>query len=194
MKYKLLFNPFSKIGERPLLMTGILATVAGSLAGGSLDIGYDGWMDVHAHESSFLQSFLENLINIVTVAALLSVAAYMSNRRTRIIDILNAVMIARVPTYLAAVISSNPVLDDFANRIVKNPQDINQIYGDSMELTIVLIISCVLLLLFIWSIALLVFGYRVASNARKLLPWVYFVAALITAEALSKFLIYSIYQ
>ncbi len=192
MNPSIIFNPFSKFGEWPLLITGIAATLAGSFIGGYLNMTFDGFMDVHPAESDFLQSITENVINIISVAAILFFLGLIINRKTRFIDLVNTAIIARIPTYLAALISANPILDNFAKRVMENPADLTNIYGDTTELTIVLVISCVVMFMFAWSIILLVNGFRTATNIKKILHWILFVFALILAEILSKYIIYNI--
>ena len=193
MQAQILLNPFSKLSEKTLAVTGIMATIAGSFIGGYLDIVYDGFMDVHSADSNFLQSLMENLINVLVVSLLLFILARLINRKTRFIDLLNTAMLARIPTYIAAAISANPVLDNFAKRMMENPGDVSKIYGDTTELTIVLVISFLLIALFIWSIVLLVAGFRTAAHVKKPLHWILFSAALILAEIISKFIIYNFY-
>lgn len=175
-----------------MCIAGIAATIAGSFIGSYFNIVYDGFLDVHASESNFVQSITENVINIFSVAAILFVLGISINRKTRFIDLLNTAMITRIPTYISALLAANPVLDRFAERIMENPADLNNIYGDTTELTIVLVISCVLMLMFAWGIILLVNGFRTATNSKKFWHWILFAAALILAETISKYIIYNI--
>jgi hypothetical protein len=111
------------------------------------------------------------------------------NSKTRMIDILNASFLYRIPIYIVAVMSKIPVLDGINEKVMKNishPENINLSAGDMFFLLIFTVVSLGLLA---YSIVLLVNGFKTATNAKKWQHFVSFAFVLIAAEIVSKMLI-----
>lgn len=188
---RLLLNPFEKYQEKTLFIFGILIAVAGSAAAYLSSGRYDGAIDFHLAENvQWQEPFTDNAINIFSLSLFVFIAARVVNTKTRIIDILNVVLIARIPLYLLTL--SN--IGGFMTRITKNidPAHPEKIMADVPGLIILLVFAAISIALLVWFIALLYNGFKTACNARQAIHNLYFALAIIAAEVLSKFLIYTI--
>ncbi|MFC6268039.1 hypothetical protein [Frigoriflavimonas asaccharolytica] len=71
MCWKIISNPFEKFSEKNLLFIGILSILVGSLCGHYFSVTFDGILDAHSSEVTFVDSLKENLINIFVLFTLL---------------------------------------------------------------------------------------------------------------------------
>ena len=189
MNWKYLFNPFVKFSEISLLIVGLISIVIGSFIGNYFSVTFDGIIDAHSASRSFLSSLKENLINVILVFIVLSILGKIINSKTRLIDILNISMIYRIPLYLSGLLINNPILKSVSDQVAANIDTPQNIKFEALELVAILAISSVLILLVIYSIVLLVKGFKTATNLKKWQHYVFFALAFILAEVFSKIII-----
>tara|TARA_R110001583_G_scaffold148615_1_gene300503 strand:+ start:465 stop:1046 length:582 start_codon:yes stop_codon:yes gene_type:complete len=186
----LLFKPFERYSEKTLLLVGAIFTLIGSFLAYTFSFRFDGVIDLHLALNVMLyQTLLDNLINIFCLVLFLYVSAKYINKKTRLIDILTTAVVARIPLYLLPVFNINGVFGKATEDIIQyaNPELINQISFSNLFLIIVFAIIAILFL--VWYVALLFNGFKVASNAKGIVPIILFSISLLFAEILSKFLI-----
>lgn len=189
MNWKIIFNPFSKYSETQLLIAGIVITILGSLVGSHFDVSFDGVLDVHVNENTFLSSVTENLINIFSVIAVLFILGKIINSKTRFIDILNMTMLSRIPLYLLGTITNNSKINDITQKIIDSidyPQKMNLL---PEEMAILAVFTVVSFLMMAYFIVLLIFGFKTATNTKKWQHWIFFAVTIILAEIISKSLL-----
>ena len=189
MNWKYLFNPLLKFSERSLLILGILSIVAGSLIGHYFSLTFDGAFDTHPLQITFIESLKENAINILMVFILLLILGKIINLKTRLVDIATISMIYRIPIYISGPLINLPVFKAIADKVLANKDNLENIKFETLELFSILAASSVLMIFLIYSIVILVNGFRTATNLKKWQYYVYFAIVLIIAEVLSKTLI-----
>ncbi|MGA9213237.1 hypothetical protein [Kaistella sp.] len=192
MNWKYIFNPFLKFSEKHLLIVGVLSVIIGSFIGNSFSVTYDGVFDAHPSATTFMESLKENAINILAVSVLLIILGKIINAKTRIIDIFSISMIYRIPIYISGIFINIPLFNKITNKVLANKDHLENIKFDTMELVSILAASSILMILLIYSITLLVNGFRTATNLKKWQYYIYFAIVLIIAEVLSKILINSL--
>ena len=183
-----LFNPFIKYSEKQLLLVGLLFTIVGSLAGYYLNARFDGALDMHIGRSATMATvFSDNAISIISLFIPLYLLALYINNKTRIVDILNTILVARLPIYLITLSNAGKFISQIEQKIdVNNPSSINL---ESTELIVIIITALLSLLFLVWYIALLYNGFKVACNAKTVKHNILFGVALLVAEILSKTII-----
>ena len=190
----LLFKPFEKYSEKTLLLVGIFFTLLGSFFAYVFNIRFDGVIDVHIVPTSLpYQALLDNLVNIFCLVLFLYISSIYINKKTRLIDIVNAALVARAPYYLLPFFNINGVIQKATNNVIQfaNPELISQI--SSSNLCILIVFGIIAILFLVWYISLLFNGIKVASNAKGKTPIILFIISLLFAEVLSKFLIVQLY-
>jgi hypothetical protein len=190
----LLFKPFEKYSEKTLLLVGIFFTLLGSFFAYVFNIRFDGVIDVHIVPTSLPhQALLDNLVNIFCLVLFLYISSKYINKKTRLIDIVNAALVARAPYYLLPFFNINGVIQKATNNVIQfaNPELISQI--SSSNLCILIVFGIIAILFLVWYISLLFNGIKVASNAKGKTPIILFIISLLFAEVLSKFLIVQLY-
>ena len=191
---KILFQPFENYSEKKLLLVGVLGTLLGSLIAYLLKARFDGVLDVHFVEKvKIYDPLLDNLINIASLTLVLWIAGKIVNSKTRLIDIVNASLIARLPYYIISLANINGYMAIVSKRVLnlanQHPEAL-QVNG--LDITAIIIFAFVSLLLLIYFLYLLYKGYQIATHAKGALPIGLFITGVILAEVVSKLIIYSI--
>ncbi|MDV6169922.1 YIP1 family protein [Flavobacterium sp. DG1-102-2] len=190
---KLLFNPFEKYDGRPILVLGLLATVIGSALGYAFNARFDGVLDMHFVDSAnYVEPFTDNVFNIAALFAALYIAGYMINKKTRPIDILGTVMLARLPFYFDTLTNINGYMNEFGKKILEAGPNLQNL--DPVDLWLPALLGLLTLPLLIWYIALLYNGFKTATNLKTTQHKWSFALALIAAEILSKITFYLLYS
>ena len=193
MHYKILFNPFEKYSEKILISVGVLCTLIGSLLAYFFNVRFDGVLDLHFTDDVLLrQPFIDNIINIMSLTIMLFIVAKYLKRKTRSVDILSAVIIARIPYYLMPLFNINSAIDAVYGNVMKfiDIESIDQISISMISL--ILVFAFISVIILVWYITLLFKGFKIATHAKGIFPKVLFVIAIIVAEVLSKYLIYQL--
>ena len=193
---KKIINPFAIYSDRVLLFVGILATVTGFLLAYFLNAIFDGAIDLHFVDKSNLQSHAGTaLIALLSMVICLYAAAYFINPKTRLRDIIVVVMIARIPIYAEILTNINDYQFLFSEKLLKilpssqaNPDALITFLSDNIFWIIANVIISLGMLIFFFI--LLFNGFKTATNLKKPLHILLFVAAIILAEIISKTLIY----
>lgn len=190
----LLIKPFDKYQERHLIIVGSIATIIGVGITFLLGGRFDGALDFHLGSNVTVQQAIsDTAINIFCLVMLLYIAAKYLNTKTRLVDIISTVIIARIPLYFIALFSiggkvqaaSSDLLQGLTSENIQNFQD--TIPKES--LVVIMLFALVTLIFVIWSIALMYNGYKTASNAKGKKAIVLFIVALLGAELISKLFI-----
>lgn len=185
-----LFNPFEKYTENRLLIFGIFITLVGSYLGYLFQGRFDGVIDLHFVPSTTLfEPLMDNLINIVSLFILLFILGKYINPKTRIIDILTTVMVARVPFYLLTFSNYQNFTSDITEKLIasidfQNPQ--SGLNLTAYEMVLFVITTLAALSCLVWFVVLLFNGFKIATNSRGIKNNLLFAGAIILAEILSK--------
>ncbi len=192
---KILFQPFENYSEKKLVLIGILVTLLGSFIAYLFQARFDGVLDVHFVENLELHHlFLDNSINIISLSLLLFISGKIVNKKTRLIDVFNASLIARLPYYLISFANINGYMGSLSQRLLNFTTEKPELLPiEGTDLIIILIFAFLSLILLIYYLYLLYKGYQVATNAKGALPIILFIVAILFAEGISKYIIYLIH-
>jgi len=190
---KTLLNPFERYSERTLLMVGVISIIVGSLIAFAFNGRYDGVVDLHfSKDVSLAQPFIDNAINVVCLLLPLLLLGKFINSKTRVIDILTAILIARIPYYVLPVFNANDLMqfitDELTRSIGQESQAAIPQFG-STDSIIVLLFAVASILALIWMVIMLFNGFKTATNLKTIGHKVLFALAIIVAEVLSKIII-----
>lgn len=190
MNWTIFINPFRAIPDKLLMLLGIISFIIGCYLSYHHQVIYDGIFDVHKHpDILFSQAFTANIVNIVIFSILFFAFGRTINPKIRMIDVLNTALIARIPIYLSVPLIDIPVIKRITENIMSQIDTISQLKLDTADLIALIIFSSVTLLLLVYSITLMVSGFRTASNMKKLQQYVVFAVLIIIAEVLAKWIV-----
>lgn len=186
MNWQLLLNPFDKFSEKNIFIFGIIASVVGSYITFLSGATFDGLIEVHLNpQTTFFIALKENSLHIVLITVLLFLLGKIINKRTRFIDVLNAALLFRVPFYFMSLF----FLQSLDDEIKKNPEAIGKLSLNPFDLAMILLITCALISLLVYSIVLLYKGFKTATNVKKPLHYVFFGVIILFAEILSRIIL-----
>ncbi|MGN7784831.1 YIP1 family protein [Niabella sp. 22666] len=191
MKTNLVFNPFEKFSETSLAVAGasfilfsvLLFWFSGQSNDGIYHVTYQSGIQL-------VQAIIEALSYTFLPFLLLIFAGKMVNPKTRLVDILNATIVHRIPMTIGILLMQLPFLKKVTDAIIKAAQTNTLQQLSIATLWISTITSLVMLALLVYSIVLLINGFKTASHAKK--PWHYilFALAIICSELIYRLGIY----
>ncbi|HLP56399.1 MAG TPA: hypothetical protein VK151_15285 [Fluviicola sp.] len=185
----LLLKPFERYSEKQLLLIGFLAFAVGIVLAKLFNTHFDGVLDTHFSDNvSWAQSAFNNSVNVIVLTLMLFLAGKIINRKTRLVDLLAAVLIARIPFYPLVFCNIGNKAFSSGDQILKSMQYQTSIPASTIVLLVVIVV--ITLALLVWSISLLYNGYKVAVNGKGAKAVVLFIVAVFIAEIVSKLVIF----
>jgi len=189
--WRTVFNPFERYPERDLAIAGIVTLLLSVLLFWWAGQTNDGVYHVSPKaDLSLAGALTEAIVYTLLVCALLSGLGKAINPKTRIIDMLNATLIHRIPLTLGILILQLPFIKTAMDQILRAVKTNHLEALSGATLWISTIISLLMMAFFVCAIVLLVNGFRTAAHARKVIHYVLFAAALILAEIIYRLLLY----
>lgn len=183
----LLFRPFERYSERLLLGIGSGAAAVAVLLSVGFNARFDGALDLHFSANvSWFRALADHLTDIWITALLLFFFGWQMNRKTRFVDILNGVLIARIPMYMLAFGNAGNFMTDLGEQslqLLRTGEPLSLSAGGWIRVAVFALLT---LLFIVWSVALLWNGFRIASNGKGAGAVIRFIIALFTAEILTK--------
>lgn len=184
---KILISPFEKYAESTLLLVGMLALALGAVMGSYCNARFDGVIDLHFVKAvGTYEPLLDLLVTVLITAVVLFALGKYRNPKTRLIDLVNTVLIAKIPFYLLAIFNCTGMIFDASEKVMKSVQENVLNLPDFSVLLPILIFSLITLIALMLSVVLLFQGFKVATNAKGNKCVFGFVLTLLLAEILSK--------
>ena len=187
---KYLLNPFDKFSDKTLITASAWSTIIGVFLGFVCNARFDGIIDLHFGANiSLLESLLFVFFDITILVILLFALAKLINNKSRLLDLLIAVLLARTPIYLLSIANIGNKMFDMG--VIINQKISNgQIFDISISMQFILVaMSIISFLAIIWFCILLFNGFKTATNIKQKKHILYFIAIVLIAEIVSKILI-----
>ncbi len=185
---KRLLNPYEYWPEKKLLIIGLAGAVAGSLVAVPFNARFDGALDLHFVERiGIVRSFADNTVSVFSLFVPLYLYGWTINRKTRAVDILNAILIARIPYYVLPLLNIQNVVLRSSSALVANTLNGEPITVWAVAVSILFAVFAIAALAVM--IVLLYKGFRTATNSKTLVHKILFAACVVIAEVLSKILL-----
>jgi hypothetical protein len=183
----LLLDPLMRFGGERLSLVGVAAVLAGA-ALGRLRINFDGFLDIHIgpHALGLREAALQALVAWPLPALLTWLAALLAGRQGRFIDFLGVVGVARVPMVLCSLPMAALVLID--PPAVPQPGQLPHVAPALLALSLLGLAGIG------WGVTLQYRGFVTASGMTGARRWFAFVLAALSAEVLSKMLLFFAYR
>ncbi|MBZ4190211.1 hypothetical protein [Niabella beijingensis] len=186
-------NPFERFTEKKLAIAGTLCLLAGAILFRWCRQTNDGVYHIAPKPDLTLTGALtEAICCTVLLTALLWVLGKFINIKTRVIDLANATLIHRIPLILGILMIQLPVVKTTTERILHATRNNTIQEITSRDLSIASLTGLLMLGLLVYSIVLLVNGFRTAVHAKKAVHYIGFAFALILAEVIYRSFIYPV--
>ncbi len=177
-----LFDPLRVLSTRAALMIGVLGASVGITLSRFM-IRFDGALDVHLtyRPVSWLTAATDVTVSWGSTALISYVLACISARRTRLIDVVAAVGLARVTLLVASFVALAAPAPELTGGL-----------PDTAFLISALPMMVAALFAIAWSISMLVLGLRTASGLKGARWAVTAVGAIFLSELVSKGLLFAL--
>ena len=168
MNWQTIFNPFSKLSEKTLLAIGILASILLIIACYFTDTKMDSLLHFSpAKDLSFNSIALYTIISLIYAIVLLFILGKIFNSKTRIIDIVNAVLVSQVPVIVIVLGTKLIKLDKISKQIAETSAQNKVLDINTFDLMYLMVFSFGSLIFIIYSFVLLFNGFKTATNIKK---------------------------
>ncbi|MGE8552824.1 MAG: YIP1 family protein [Chryseobacterium jejuense] len=167
MNWKTIFNPFERFDEKQLLLTGILAIIL------SIAVGY--WTDTtftsiykisNVENPSFKIIAITTLLSFLTAIVILFILGKILNSKTRIIDIVNTVLISQLVLILFQCIGKISYIGLAGKNVIKYESAPSGPFP-FMDFLIMISMSFFSIITLVYSITLFYNGFKTATNIKK---------------------------
>lgn len=161
---RLFLNPFEDYSERNLLWIGIVGFIVGITISYFGKIVFDGVIQIHMGATRLIAIILGNLSNMGILILGLFMLAKILYKKARFVDILNNVLIARIPmlfagllvVWMAKLIPIEKITEiSFAASL------------DQSDMMWIAVLAIFLLFMMVYFFYLLVIGIRHSINSKK---------------------------
>lgn len=162
MNWKIIFNPFLKFTERQLLIFGLLFFFINGFICYYAGIKMDSIFHFSPLKNSDLAiAFFYCGFSIVFAVIVLFILGIIFNNKTRLIDILNAVLISQVFNFPILLATKFIDLEKITGKAMQN------LHLEFTDLILLLVFIGITLPFIIYGIVLLYNGFRTATNIKS---------------------------
>lgn len=188
MNYQFLINPFAVWSEKLSLLIGTLGFFVIVFLCYSFDLKMDGILHFgNSEKTSFAKVFLQNSVIILLAVAVLWGLAKIYNRKSRLIDIINTVLIASLPNIPTLLLINLPTFKTASERLLQNLPNQDQVPVINSDLLIVLVVTCLLLPFLVYTFVLFYNGFKTATNMKSWIQISLFFIVLFTLNVATQF-------
>src|SRR5690606_1664946 len=160
-------NPFEDFSERDLFIVGVIGFIGTVLLSYFGRVVFDGIIQIHIAPTKFSTILLGNLSNVTILVIGMLVMAKIVYRKTRFIEILNNVLISRIPIFLTGILVCGLGKVIPVGRIAEEGFAFGKVLQSSDMVNIALL-SIFCLFFIVYFFYLLVVGIRHSMNSKKL--------------------------
>lgn len=128
---------------------------------------------------SFMDILYQNTRNVLIAVLLLYFYGKFINPKTRIIDIVNVVLISRIAYYIVFITDFIPVINNKINKVTKSvlSNDLT-ILQDTSTMTVILIVAFIAIFFMVVMFYYLYIGFKTVTNMKNIKQTIGFVAVI----------------
>jgi uncharacterized BrkB/YihY/UPF0761 family membrane protein len=167
MNWKTIFNPFERFDEKLLLIVGILTIIVSIATGYWTGTAFNSIYKIsNLEQVSFQTIALSTLVSFTFAIIILFVLGKILNNKTRMIDIVNTVLVSQLPLIVLQCTEKIPFIHEAKERMIsysKHPDDSIPL-PDTLIIVGMALFSIIILT---YSIAIFYNGFKTATNIKK---------------------------
>ena len=167
---KALVNPFEIYSEKKLLWMGIsLALVTALISSATSHLIFGSLKVINNYQQTWYVAMLNLGITLLSNTAVLFVFGRFRNPKTRVIDVLNVVLIAHIVVYLMLYLTALPFVQDalIAVELEVLAKGFEAPELSKMHMFILAFFGMLVILLIIYFFYFLVVGMKIAMNSKR---------------------------
>ncbi|MBP2615879.1 YIP1 family protein [Chryseobacterium jejuense] len=167
MNWKTIFNPFERFDEKHLLLTGILAVILSIATGYWTNTAFTSIYRIsNVENASFKIIATTTLLSFLAAIVVLFILGKILNSKTRIIDIVNTVLISQLALILFQCIGKISYIKLAGKNVIKYESDPSGTFP-FLDFLIMISMTLISIITLIYSITLFYNGFKTATNIKK---------------------------
>jgi len=180
-------NPFNYLAGMQSIILGILVLSLSALGAYFTNSSFDGFLDYHLVERSFLNNIFHQIINFFSIFIPLLISAFIFRKEFRLVDLAGTLMIARFP-FLLLLLAGLFIDAEKLNEILTSGQPNLESFSSDIILSLIIfgVIGLFALILFIYYTFK---AFTTSTNAKGGLAVFLFIMSCLIAEFISLYVI-----
>ncbi len=168
---KKLLNPFAFFNDKILLVIGIVAHFVFTYVAKLSDSFFPDFLSIKKNGTPYTYSDLlhQNTRNLLIAIGLLYILGKIINKRTRIIDIVNVVLISRIAYYIVFITDFIPIVNNNMEKVLKGVTTNNlAVLQETSTMIVVLIVAFVAIFFICVMFYYLYIGFKTVTNLKTI--------------------------
>lgn len=167
MNWKTIFNPFERFDEKLLLLTGMITIILSIVMGYWTNTTFTSIYRINNIENATLKNIaLPTLLSFAFAIVVLFILGKILNRKTRIIDIINTVLISQLFLIIIQGIGKIPFLKQAGKNVIQYQSNHTGTFP-FLDFLIMISLTVITITTLIYSITLYYNGFKTATNIKK---------------------------
>lgn len=179
--FRKLLNPFAYFDDKMLLIIGLIAHLFFSYICFMADSYFPDFLSIKKVQLdfSFIDIVYQNTRNVLIAVLLLYFYGKFINPKTRIIDIVNVVLISRIAYYIVFITDFIPFINNKINKVTEGvlSNDLT-ILQDASTMTVIVIVGFIAIFFMLVMFYYLYIGFKTVTNMKNIKQTLGFVAVI----------------
>ena len=168
---KKLLNPFAFFNDKILLVIGIVAHFVFTYVAKLSDSFFPDFLSIKKNGTpyTYIDLLYQNTRNLLIAIVLLYILGKIINKRTRIIDIVNVVLISRIAYYIVFITDFIPIVNNNMEKVLKGVTTNNlAVLQETSTMIVVLIVAFVAIFFICVMFYYLYIGFKTVTNLKTI--------------------------
>ena len=168
---KKLLNPFAFYNDKILLVIGIVAHFVFTYVAKLSDSFFPDFLSIKKNGTpyTYIDLLYQNTRNLLIAIVLLYILGKIINKRTRIIDIVNVVLISRIAYYIVFITDFIPIVNNNMEKVLKGVTTNNlAVLQETSTMIVVLIVAFVAIFFICVMFYYLYIGFKTVTNLKTI--------------------------
>ncbi|WP_282628896.1 hypothetical protein [Empedobacter sedimenti] len=168
---KKLLNPFAFYNDKILLVIGIVAHFVFTYIAKLNDSFFPDFLSIKKNgiHYTYIDLLYQNTRNLLIAVVLLYILGKIINKRTRIIDIVNVVLISRIAYYIVFITDFIPIVNNNMEKVLKGVTTNNlAVLQETSTMIVVLIVAFVAIFFICVMFYYLYIGFKTVTNLKTI--------------------------
>ena len=168
---KKLLNPFAFFNDKILLVIGIVAHFVFTYVAKLNDSFFPDFLSIKKNGTpyTYIDLLYQNTRNLLIAIVVLYILGKIINKRTRIIDILNVVLISRIAYYIVFITDFIPIVNNNMEKVLKGVTTNNlAVLQETSTMIVVLIVAFVAIFFICVMFYYLYIGFKTVTNLKTI--------------------------
>jgi hypothetical protein len=166
---KKLLNPFAYFNDKILFGIGISFHFIVALIAKLTNSFFPDFLSIKKNgiEYSYIDLLYQNTRNVAIAIIILFILGKIINKKTRLIDIINVVLISRIAYYFIFITDFIPIVNESMEKVLQGlKSNLPNVLQDPTTMTVVLIVAFLALLLLATMFYYLYIGFKTVTNLK----------------------------